>query len=217
MVKEFEQDPQADVWIFVDSHRFVQAVLPMQPQVVRDESYWLWKRPTEVTLPPATIEYSVSSAASIANYFIRQGQAVGLVSVGQVYITLTAERGERQLGKILETLAFIQPEGDLSLLGLVGAQIRHLSKGSTIILVTPSTQPEVILAANELLLHGMRPVVVLIDASSFGGLKGTDKLQSSLLTQAIPVFKVANHDDLKTALEGGLHSTTSTQKTWWKE
>ena len=217
MVKEFEQDPQAEVWIFVDSHRFVQASLPAQLQVVRDESYWLWRRPTEVSLPQATIEYSISAAASIANYFIRQGQAVGLVSVGQVFITLTAERGERQLGKILETLAFIQPEGDLPLLGLVGAQIRHLSKGSTIVLVTPSTQPEVMLVANELLLHGMRPIVVLIDAVSFGGLKGTDMLQDSLVIQGIPAFKVANHDDLKIALEGGLRGKGSTQKTWWKE
>ena len=218
MVKEFEQDPQADVWIFVDAQRFVNVSIEEDTTIIQhDEAYWLWKRPTKTTLPQATIEYSISAAASVANYFIRQGQAVGMVCAGQSYITLSAERGERQLGKILDTLAFIKPEGELPLHGLVAAQIRHLSRGSTIILVTSSTQPEVVLAASELLYRGMRPVVVLIEAVSFGGLKGTDRLQANLANQDIAVFKIANHDDLATVLEGGSKAAFTSGYSWWKE
>ena len=44
MVKEFEQDPQADIWIFLDAQREVQASLPGQPQPSYEENLWL-RRP----------------------------------------------------------------------------------------------------------------------------------------------------------------------------
>jgi hypothetical protein len=60
-------------------------------------------------------------------------------------------------------------------------------------------------------------VVVLVDAASFGGLKGTDRQQANLLSQGIPVFRIANHDDLSTALRGGAGKNIPAGNTWWKE
>ncbi len=61
-----------------------------------------------------------------------------MLLLGQNYSILPPERGERQLGKILEMLAILEPAGDMSLLGLVSSQINNLTRGSTIILITPS-------------------------------------------------------------------------------
>ena len=72
------------------------------------DRFWLWKNRYEFSLPTDTFEYSVSVAASIASYFLRQGLAVGMMSYGQISIALPAERGERQQTKILENLAFLK-------------------------------------------------------------------------------------------------------------
>ncbi len=204
MVKEFEQDPQADVWIFIDAQKFVQAALPEAIPILKADSIMLWRhKPEEVRLPSATIEYAISAAASISHYFIFRGHAVGLASAGQTYSVLPAERGERQLGKILENLAFLQGDGTLSLPGLVSAQAGYLPRGGTVILITPSTLPEVAIAVDDLQRRSMHPVVVLINSASFGGGLGTNDLLASIQARNIPVLQVNNRDDMRVALEAG--------------
>jgi uncharacterized protein (DUF58 family) len=215
MVKEFEQDPQADVWILVDACKSAQAALPEAEAVKKNENVFLWKRkPDEVRLPPATIEYAVSAAASIANYYLNRGYAVGLASAGQIYTVLPAERGERQLGKVLEVLAFIQAEGELPIYGLITAQTGTIPRGSTVILITPSVKPEVLLACTELDRRGLQPVVVLLDASTFGGMDGTSNLFAELIARNIPALMVANHQDLRLALQPASLDGSS-GRGWW--
>jgi uncharacterized protein (DUF58 family) len=217
MVKEFEQDPEADVWIFVDAQKSVHVGLTDERPVIKGEAAWLLARKMEVKLPSATIEYSVSVAASLANYFVRLGREVGLATVGQVTTIMQAERGERQMGKILETLALLHPEGSLPLLGLVSSQVNQLPRGSTAVLITPSTQNTVVFAANELAQRGMRPVVVLIDAASFGGIKGSDELQIVLMNQGITTYRICNNDNIKLILEGGPSEAGAMSLQWWNE
>jgi uncharacterized protein (DUF58 family) len=204
MVKEFEQDPQADVWIFIDAHKFVQAALPEAIPILKADSIMLWRhKPEEVRLPSATMEYSISAAASIAHYFINQGHAVGMASAGQTYSVLPAERGERQLGKILENLAFLEGEGDLSILGLVTAQAGFLPRGCTVVLITPSILPEVGMAVDDLQRRSMHPVVVEINPASFGGAMGAGETIASIQARNVPALQVNNRDDLRVALEAG--------------
>jgi uncharacterized protein (DUF58 family) len=217
MVKEFEQDPEADVWIIVDAHKAMHSGLTDERPVIKGEAAWLLARKMEVKLPSATIEYAVSVAASLANYFIRLGREVGLATVGQVTTIMQAERGERQMGKILETLALLQPEGSLPLLGLVSSQVNQLPRGSTVIMITPSTQNTVVFAANELAQRGMRPIVVLIDAASFGGVKGSEELQIALMNQGITTYRICNNDNIKLILEGGPSEAGAMIYQYWNE
>jgi uncharacterized protein (DUF58 family) len=216
MVKEFEQDPQADVWIFVDAYQYVQAALPEEQNVVKEESLWLWRRPKEIKMPPATIEYAIGCAASIASYFIRQNQAVGFTSSGQVDITLSPERGERQQGKILEMLGLLKPEGKMSLLGLIGAQVPHMMKGSTVVLITPSVSSEILLGISELQQRSMQPVLVLINAVTFGGQKGSDELALKAVAMGTPEFTVSHQDALQNALSSAGDYRYGTTVQWWK-
>ncbi len=81
MVKEFELDPLAEVWIFVDAYRHVHSTLPI-PQIQLDERQ-MWRASVKIPLPPSTEEYTVSIAASIARYYLQRGRVVGLASAGQ--------------------------------------------------------------------------------------------------------------------------------------
>jgi len=203
MVKEFDQDPQADIWIFLDSQKGIQVGQKTLLEIPEIDQLWLIQHNLEVTLPPDTFEYSVSVAASISKYFIQKGQSVGLVSAGQNVAILSAERGERQLGKILENLAFLRGEGKLPLLGLVEAQAPHLPRGSVVVLITCSTEKTIEVAIDELAMRNLRPVVILIDPSSFSGATSFKVLALNLEKKQIPFVIISKGDNLKIVLEHG--------------
>ena len=206
MVKEFEQDPQADVWIFLDADKAVQAHSAEKPVTERIDQFWrLWKEDNpHVRLPEDTFEYGVSAAGSIASYYLKRGRAVGLVCASQVVTVLVPERGERQLNKILENLAFLEGNGDLSLMGLVESEAPQLPRASTVILISPSTHPSIELAVDSLLMRSMKPILVHIDAESFGGLPGGMDFAEQVRRRAIPVQLVRNSRPILESLEENL-------------
>src|SRR4030066_364678 len=61
MVKDFELDPLADVWIFIDTSSAVQSSLPQAPIDYHVKDFWT--RPGRISLPPSTAESSLSIAA----------------------------------------------------------------------------------------------------------------------------------------------------------
>jgi uncharacterized protein (DUF58 family) len=201
MVKEFEQDPQAEVWLFLDAQAGVHT------ERARDSSEpemkdLLFARKPKFSLPPATLEYGISIGASLAHYFIGQRRAVGLVTEGRVYTVIPAERSERQENKILETLAFVEARGRLSIAGLVSAQASQLPQGSSAILITPTVWPELLLAVDDLQHRNLRPIVLLLMADSFGGPPGGEKLVRSLTERRVPVIPIYCEADLSQALAG---------------
>lgn len=198
IVKEFELDPLAEVWIFIDAARSVHAALP-QPQREYDPQD-MWRPRYKFEMAPSTMEYSASIGASLARYYLRVGRSVGLVSAGQTLRVLASDRGGRQLAKILESLALVRPEGALPLSGLIEAQARHLPRGSTVVVVTPSAADEVIATTDILLRRGLRPVGVLLNATTFGGYFSNENLASSLCAMGIPVCQINKGDDISNAL-----------------
>lgn len=215
-VKEFEQDPQAEVWLFLDSERKVQANKPFDTPDTPVENLLFSRRP-ELHLPPSTLEYSISISASLAHYFIGQKRAVGFVTKDRAYTMIPAERSERQENKILETLAFLEGKGDLSLAALVEAQARQLPQGSSVILVTPTVSPELILAVDDLQRRNLRPVVVLLVAESFAGDQGSDKLFRQLKEQRVPVCLIYCEANLGEALSTFSAENVSQDATTWQK
>lgn len=198
IAKEFELDPQAEVWIFLDASRTGQSSLPYEPPSQDAED--LWKRSGQLQLPPSTEEYGVSVAASLVRYFLRQGRTVGFASAGQSLSVIPPDRGARQLSKILESLALLRSEGSLPLRSLVELQAQHMARGSTIVLITHSVDEDVALVVDYLARRGMRPVMVLLDASSFNGPSGTDQLAAMLGFLRVPFRIVRQGDDLGAVL-----------------
>jgi uncharacterized protein (DUF58 family) len=198
MVKEFELDPLADVWIFLDAENSIQAALPHPPPSAQVDDFW--RGFVSIPLAPTTEEYGVSIAASLARYFLRKGRAVGFVSAGQQLALLSPDRGGRQLGKILEALAMLKAEGEMPLRGLVETQARHIPRGSTTILITPSVRDDTVLVFDYLSRRGLRPVAILLDAASFGGESGTPELIEQIRILGIPTRWITNGDDLSQSL-----------------
>jgi uncharacterized protein (DUF58 family) len=194
MVKEFEQDPQAEIWLFLDAYRPVHSSITDQEIALHTDKLWL-RRP-KLSLPGDTFEYAVSVAASLASYFLMNRRAVGLACEAGKSTVVPGERGERQVNKIMETLAFLQPEGKLPLSGLVDMQAKFLPLGSGVILITPSVQPDLLLAVEDLQRRNLRPVVVLINSETFGGRDGAEEMAAKLLSRNIPIAQIGLGDDL---------------------
>jgi uncharacterized protein (DUF58 family) len=194
MVKEFEQDPQADIWLFLDAYSPVHVSMPELEIPYKYDNLWL-RRP-KISMPKDTFEYAVSVAASLASYFLMDRRTVGLACASGKFTVVPGERGERQINKIMETLAFLKPVGIIPLLGLVTMQAKILPLGSGVILITPSTSPDILLAVEDLHRRNLRPVVVLIKSETFGGSGGTEKIFASLQSRNIPVCQVGLGDDL---------------------
>ncbi|MFQ5615171.1 MAG: DUF58 domain-containing protein [Anaerolineales bacterium] len=199
MVKEFELDPLADIWIFVDAEKIVHASIPYST-IDLSKRVFLGERQEEVTLPPSTEEYAASIAASLGRFYLRRRRAVGFVSSGQTNTVLPPDRGGRQLGKLLEALALLWAEGELPLSALLEAQAQHITRGSTVVLITPTVREQLSLTVDYLSRRGLRPIVILIDAESFGGAPGTKYLEEMIKATGISVRRVEKGADIKEAL-----------------
>jgi uncharacterized protein (DUF58 family) len=215
MVKEFEQDPQSEVWFFLDTYKGVHYSKPDElydaPPV--DDLFLLRRR--KVKLPPATLEYSITITASLAHYFLGQRRSVGFVAAsGHTYKVITADRSERQEAKILEELAFLQAESTFSFAALVTAQMGQLPQGSSAILVTPTVSPEILLAVDGLQRRSLRPVVVLLMLQSFGARANNEDLAKSLAERSVPVCRIYCDADLSAVLSSFYSSANSQEHTW---
>jgi uncharacterized protein (DUF58 family) len=127
-------------------------------------------------------------------------RAVGLACAAGKYTVVSAERGERQVNKIMETLAFLQPDGTMPLFGLVTMRAKLLPIGTGVILITSSTKPELLLAVEDLQRRNLRPVVVLIKPETFNGVGESGSIVAGLLRRNVPVCPVGFGDDLSIQL-----------------
>ncbi len=198
MVKEFELDPLADVWLFLDAALNVQAALPQEKPDYYAKDFWM--RASKLPLPPSTEEYGISIAASLVRDYLRRGRAVGYVCAGRHLTLISPDRGGRQLGKILEALALTHAEGDLPFRALIETQVKHMVRGSTVILITPSTSSEVAIMVDFLIQRGLKPITVLLDASSFGGPPGSEQLAGGIKLLGVPYRLVRNDMEISAAL-----------------
>jgi len=203
MSKEFELDPLAEVWIIVDADQNVNF---SQPQPANEFTHQdLWQRNYEFKIPPASIEYSVTIAASLARFYMHRKRSVGVITSGSSIRVLPADRGSRQLNKILEALAIVQPDGNLPLQGLVEVQLRYLQRGSTIVLITPNATQTVYQTVDMINRHGLRPMVILINPSSFGRAADPGQLQLKLQSAGVPAYQINQGDEISKVLSNAVN------------
>lgn len=198
MVKEFDRDPQTEIWLFLDLQSGIHVEQKREEAHFEDPDQWRLGRRPEFRLPPSTLEYAVSITASLAHFFLAQKRAVGFASAGRAYTLLSAERGERQESKILETLAYLEADGRTSLAALVSMQAAHLPSGSGVALITPTVRNDLIVAVDELVRRHLRPAVILLMVESFGvKWPGGDTLVNALNARGVPVLPI--HCDMNLA------------------
>ncbi|MGI6209410.1 MAG: DUF58 domain-containing protein [Anaerolineae bacterium] len=187
MSKEFEDNPGGDIWVVLDLHQPVQAgsLLELDSEETMDPADW-------PLLEPATEEYVVSLGASVASYFIRADRAVGFVAHARQRLLFHPDRGERQLGRIMDLLAVVEPDGRVPLDRLLERDAPLFRRYDTVIVVTPSDRPEWVAAAHALSLRGIRVLAIVVDRASFAGAPAKADIRGLLSARRIPFSVVEN-------------------------
>lgn len=177
MVKEFELDPFADIWLVLDL----------------DERMMAGQGSESVE------EYSVTVCASLAKYFLDEDRAVGFAAPG---LLLSPDRGMRQLLKILEVLAFVRPVRRPTLAELLAAEQRRFSRTDTVVVVTGSTEDSWVTMMRGLALRGVSGQAVLMDYETFTYAKtsGALKILGALAAARVPTYVIRRGDSLQRAL-----------------
>ncbi|NIS82116.1 MAG: DUF58 domain-containing protein [Anaerolineales bacterium] len=196
IVKEFEFDPLGDVWILLDASHKVQYTLPVD-EGEEEQDVWMEGR---YTLPPSTEEYAVAVAASLSLHFLELDRAVGLVAYGQARHVIQPHRGESQLYRILESLAVINAVGRLSIGDIIKVESPRIPRGSTVIVITPAVGSEVLMALREFEYSARQPVLILLEADSFGGPSGSQALSAAARREGVSIRNLRCGDDLEAAL-----------------
>jgi uncharacterized protein (DUF58 family) len=202
MVKEFELDPVADIWIFLDMEKRVQAgpsydqlPLPRLPEVH-------WEKLPDFELPPSTEEYAIAIAASLSKHFLAQNRNLGLITYphAQHREIAQSDRGERQLTRIYEMLAVSQANGTIPLAEILAAETMRLTRNTTVIVITSSIDPEWVAAARNLFTRGVKVTAVLIDPGSFDMPYDSLEAEIELTASHVPHYVVRQGDRLEQAL-----------------
>jgi uncharacterized protein (DUF58 family) len=198
IVKEFELDPMADIWIIPDMATYVHFRTGRGAPEASSSNLPLWMRTRDrvFQLPESTEEYVVTIAASLARYFLRHDRAVGLLTYGQTHEHVQPDRGERQLNRILETLAVLRAMGQISISDMMHAEAQMLPRGSTVIVISPTTREEWVTTARQQMQRGLRMVTVIVDPETFGGPKSGAALVNLLRASGVFTYLVQNGDNL---------------------
>jgi uncharacterized protein (DUF58 family) len=199
MVKEFELDPLAEIWIVLDADPTVQFMRPAEEheQVVEVGQPY--------QLPPSTFEYSVAVAASLARHFLRRDRTTGLISYGGTRQVSQPETGDAQQFRLLESLAVLDAAGEFSLEDVLKIESPHIPQGATVILITSSGSDELIIGVRQLMHAGRQPLLIMIDPASFGASREISIAAESARRIGIPVQVIRYGDSLSDALSAPHH------------
>jgi len=200
MVKEFELDPTADVWLFLDMNSSMHYSAPWEPALEREGPAVLWKDHKELQLRPSTEEYAVTAAASLARHFLMRQRAVGLISHGRHRELIQADRGERQLNKILETLAVIEATGYVPFSQVLVSEGKQLSRNTTLIAITPSTSLDWVASLRDLRRRGVRGTAILLAADTFMEADSWRGVHADLVASNISTYIVRRDDPIAASL-----------------
>lgn len=201
MVKEFELDPTADVWIVLDleARHHVRAGHHLPPLDPRAAGRGGEELPLAFWLD-STEEYAVTTAASLARHFLDQNRNVGLITNNSQPTTIPTDRGGRQMVKILEFLAVVRADGTQPLAETLLAEGGNFDRNATVIVVTPSTDEQWAQVLMNLSARGVGVVVVLIESSTFNGGESSLMVVSDLAAIGIPTYLLKYGDDIGRAL-----------------
>ena len=111
-----------------------------------------------------------------------------------------ADRGERQLTKILEALAVMQATGAMPFAHLIANEGMRLNRNDTVLAISADPSPDWPLALHHLQRRGVNSIAVVIDGTTFGGKTSYDGVFAQLDAGGVPTYTVRRNDDLVAAL-----------------
>ncbi len=212
MTKEFDLDPTADIWIYLDLHRMAEVAVPWRPTPPEIGLFALGRRSrarAQYQLPPITTEYSVTLAASLARYFLARNRSVGMSTWGRTREYLQTDRGERQLNKILEALAVVEAAGEVPFAHLIASDGMRLNRNDTVLAISADPNPEWAQALQLIQRRGINSTAVIVDGSTFGNGANYVPLMAGLESAGIVSYRVAKGASIDEALAHPVRASTN--------
>jgi uncharacterized protein (DUF58 family) len=106
------------------------------------------------------VDHEVSAAASLAAFYLRQRDRVGLMVLSDHIELLKSAFGRRQFYRIVEQLTEVRPAGERSSISVRLAMQRFFSPQSLLLYITPLDDEATIQVIKELTVRGYQVVVV---------------------------------------------------------
>jgi uncharacterized protein (DUF58 family) len=161
MVKEFEPDPTADLWLVLDLSERGQFNL---------EGRSTHGRPGTLVESPldTTVEYIVSIGGSLTEKALAEGRKVGVVINRSMPIRLEADNSQRQWFRVFEMLASAATFGNRSLSEALTVDARRFSIANGLVVVTSDPEADWVPAARMLAERRVSVSAVIVDAGGEG-------------------------------------------------
>ncbi|TVR22251.1 MAG: DUF58 domain-containing protein [Anaerolineaceae bacterium] len=198
VVKEFELDPLVDIWLIAD---FSAESLVEDSNIIKRVNGDGPVIASSSDIPPSTEEYVTVVAASLARYFIQMERVIGFAAYIPNREVYQPERSNRQLTRILEALAVARSTSTYTLGQMLTLETPHMTRGTTLIIVTSSQNPDWVRRAQILTRRGIKPMCIYIEGDSFASAPPADEIISRLRSAKIPVLRLRNGNDINAILQ----------------
>jgi len=181
IVKEFEIRASVEVTIIIDLHR--------KSEIGEDKE--------------TTLEYAVKIAASTAKYSLDRSHTVQLVCLGKDECIIPAAKGFSQLALVLEALAKVRADGNITFPEAVNRASEMMRDGGSAVLVFSDSHlksDQLPYSLNLLKARRIRPLCVVLDDKSFlksENDKGECASPHGLLGDGIPSYRISRGTSLR--------------------
>ncbi|HUP83308.1 MAG TPA: DUF58 domain-containing protein [Candidatus Limnocylindria bacterium] len=176
VVKEFELEQTADVWIFLDLYGPTHTGKG-------DES---------------TLEYGVRVAASICARALVENRKVALTASGNHIAPIPADRGPRQYQKVMQALAAVLADGDRPLAEVLVENVGRLRRGMTAVIISATLDAHWVRPLSGLRQRGVETAIILLDAPAFAAWGAKPDHESGMSEQALHEEQARRDDDQRT-------------------
>jgi uncharacterized protein (DUF58 family) len=187
LVKEFDLEQAADLWILLDLDRGVHAGIGND----------------------ASVETAVTVAASVAMRTLSDNRAVAMTASARRIQVHQPDRGPRVEQKLLHLLANVQADGGHSLAEVLTATLPQLRRGMTLCIITGSTDRTWVRGLTALRRRGVAALVILLDRASYIGVEADEQARAELaaVRHALAEYDITHRlvrrgDDIAEAIGG---------------
>ena len=190
MVKEFETDPTADVWIVLDlSERDRRSHLLPTPFHGDDPIMWLLN----------DFEYRIMVACSLARRCLSLGRSVGFIMADDRPIVLTPEHSDRQYGRILELLAEAQSSDGPPIAELLARMMPRFRRDHAVLVVSSEVDESVVPILATMRQRRISPEVMIVGDTECAPYAGSS-LAAGLHRERIPTYPMRPGEHPSSAL-----------------
>lgn len=158
LVKEFDLEQAADLWIALDLDRTVHAGIGND----------------------ASVETAVTIAASVAMRTLADNRSVAMTASARRIQVHQPDRGPRVEQKLLHLLANVQADGSHPLAEVINATMPQLRRGMTLCIITGSTDRAWVRALTVIRRRGVATLAIIVDRASFAGVEPDEASRAEL-------------------------------------